>query len=542
MQYFGSAASVRHFNTEGPVNPAKHYCIPPLERVDLAEILWLIQREKYFILHAPRQTGKTSTLKALAAELNATGEYRCVYANFEVGFTAREDVPRAMRAILAELADQASVMLQDQFVDESMLNILDKYGGDAALRITFARWARASQKPLVLLIDEIDMLLGDSLISVLRQIRAGYDQRPDGFPQSIILCGVRDVHDYRIYSSSLGTNVTWGSAFNIRAESLRLGDFTEGQVHSLLAQHTAETGQQFASSVMDAIWELTQGQPWLVNALALQACFKDKVGRDRRRPIGHAAIDQAKETLIVNRVTHLDQLANQLSEDRVRRVILPMIAGSVNNRYSERDLEYVRDLGLVVASGPVRMANPIYAEVIPRELTLAQNSELESLVTPTWYVRKDGSLDLPKLLEAFQGYFRENSESWLERYGHREAGPHLVLQSYLHRVVNGGGRITREYAVARRRSDLLIEWPRPGSTLHSNPSKYVIECKVVGERSGIERVIRNGLQQTASYMDLCGAESGHLVVFEMRPEKTWEERIFRRDPKPDQVSVTVWGM
>ncbi|MDE0105422.1 MAG: hypothetical protein OXN89_23850 [Bryobacterales bacterium] len=522
--------------------PQRHYCIPPLSRVDLDELLELVEDMRYFILHAPRQTGKTSTLLVLADKLNATGEYDCVYMNVEPAQTAREDVGRAMRAILTQMGNRARMMLGDTFVRSAQPGLLTACGPDSVLDEMLTLWSEASEKPLVLLIDEIDTLVGDSLISVLRQLRAGYDQRPRGFPQSIILCGVRDPRDYRIFSSSLGENVTWGSAFNIKAKSLRLGDFTEGEVRSLLGQHTAERGQEFAPGVIDRIWHFTQGQPWLVNALALQACFEDKAGRDRTRPIGLAAIDKAKETLILNRVTHLDQLTNQLGEERVRRVILPMIAGSDDARYTPRDLEYVRDLGLVAAAGPVRMANPIYAEVVPRDLTLTQQSVLESLISPTWYVRKDGSLDLPKLLEAFQGYFRENSDSWLERYGHREAGPHLVLQSYLHRVVNGGGRITREYALARGRSDLLIEWPRPGGTLHSNPSKHVVECKVVGDRSGPERVIGEGLRQTESYMDLCGAESGHLVVFDIRPGRTWKERIFRRGPEPGQAPITVWGM
>ena len=522
--------------------PKRHYCIPPLSRIDLEAILELVEDMRYLVLHAPRQTGKTSILLALADKLNSTGEYRCVYANFEVGQTAREDVGRAMRALFDQLGKRAHRKLGDSFVDLVGAELLARRAPDSVLNRMLTLWSEADEKPLVLLIDEIDTLQGDSLISVLRQLRAGYDERPDGFPQSIILCGVRDVRDYRIFSSSRGSNVSGGSAFNIKAKSMRLGDFTEGEVRTLLGQHTAETGQEFAPGVVGKIWKLTRGQPWLVNALALQACFEDKTGRDRSSPIDQAAIDQAKETLILNRVTHLDQLANQLSEKRVRRVVLPMIAGSVDAHYSPRDLEYVRDLGLVAASGPVRMANPIYAEVVPRELTITQHSVLESLISPNWYVRDDGSLDLSKLLEAFQGYFRENSESWLERYGHREAGPHLVLHSYLHRVVNGGGCITREYALARRRTDLLVEWPRPGGTLQSNPSKHVIECKVVGERSGVESVVRAGLRQTASYMDLCGAESGHLVVFDMRPEKTWKERIFRRDPEPDQTPVTVWGM
>ena len=124
-------------------------------------------------------------------------------------------------------------------------------------------------------------------------------------------------------------------------------------------------------------------------------------------------------------------------------------------------------------------------------------------------------------LEAFQAYFRENSESWLELYGHREAGPHLVLQSYLHRVVYGGGRITREYALARGRSDLLIEWPRPGGTVHSNPSKHVIECKGVGERSGLESVVREGLRQTERPTWTCAARS---------PETWWSSTSSRGSP------------
>ena len=522
--------------------PQRHYCIPPLERVDLDEILWMIQSKKYFVLHAPRQTGKTSTLKALADTLNASGEYHCVYANFEIGQTAREDVPEAMRALLGQIAGRAERMLQDTFVRDVRLRVLDEHGGHGALNETLARWARAREKPLVLLIDEIDTLQGDSLISVLRQLRAGYDERPDGFPQSVVLCGVRDVLDYRIFSNSQGTNISGGSVFNIKAGSLRLGDFTSEEVRALLGQHTGETGQEFETGAVERIWELTLGQPWLVNALALQACFKDRAGRDRGRSIGAGDIDTARETLVRNRVTHLDQLASQLREERVRRVILPMLAGSVNCDYSMRDLEYVRDIGLVAAQGRVRMANPIYAEVIPRELTAAHESGLESQVSPSWYVREDGSLDLPKLLGAFQGYFREYSESWVERYGHREAGPQLVLHAYLHRVIKSGGRITGEYAVARGRTDLLVEWPAPGETLASHPNKHVIECRVLTERSGRESVIRQGREQTARYMDRSGAETGHLLVFDIREDRSWEERIFREAPQPGRAPITVWGL
>ena len=159
----------------------------------------------------------------------------------------------------------------------------------------------------MLLIDEIDALVGDSLLSVLRQLRSGYDERPDGFPHSIVLCGVRDVRDYRIYSDLTGETVTGGSAFNISAASLRLGDFDRAEVDALLGQHHAATGQDFESAAVDRIFSQTAGQPWLVNGLCYEACFENPQGRDRSRTITEDDILAAQEVLIEGRVasTHV---------------------------------------------------------------------------------------------------------------------------------------------------------------------------------------------------------------------------------------------
>ena len=153
----------------------------------------------------------------------------------------------------------------------------------------------------MLLIDEIDALVGDTLIAVLRQLCAGYPERPRRFPQSVVLCGVRDVRDHRFRSGAENAIVAGGSAFNVRAASLRLGDFSQAGVESLLAQHTAETGQAFTVEARAAIWDLTQGQPWLVNALAYEACFRNKAGRDRSRPVTAAAVHDAREQLMGRR-------------------------------------------------------------------------------------------------------------------------------------------------------------------------------------------------------------------------------------------------
>ena len=548
---------MRFFNTTGPVVAADHYCIPPLARLDLDELLRLVRDKRYFVLHAPRQTGKTSALLALRDRLNADG-YRCVYVNVEVAQTAREDVDRAMRAVLGRLASGARMTLGDEFLEGVYRDLAAKYVPDEVLLEALARWAEADAKPLVLLIDEIDMLIGDSLLSVLRQLRTGYHQRPRSFPQSVVLCGVRDVRDYRIHSGSANAVIAGGSAFNVKAESLRLGDFSRGEVLALVGQHTAETGQPFMTEALETMWSRTLGQPWLVNALAYDACFRDEAGRDRSRPVDADAVRASQERLVLRRETHLDQLADKLREDRVRRVVEPLLTGAETRALTDRDLEYVRDLGLVARDRPIRIANPIYAEVVPRELTWVAQEEIEQ--EAAWYVDPDGGLNVRKLLAAFQAFFREHSEHWSKRFLYQEAWPQLLLQAFLQRIVNSGGRIEREYGLGRGRTDLLIVWPRDGGTraggasgAPSSPAggaeprgevaradRIVIECKVL--HGSLERTIADGLEQTAAYMDRCAAREGHLVIVDRSAGKGWNEKVFHRRTVSRGVTVDVWGM
>ena len=532
---------MRFFSTAGPVVPNKQYCIPPLERLpDLDHVLRLIGREEYFTVHAPRQTGKTSALLALQDLLNSgtAGDYRCVYVNLEPAEAMREDLREAMRGILDELALSAESQLGDQVLVDICNEVKRTASPGMALRQVLFRWARADARPLVLLIDEIDSLEGDTLTSILRQLRSGYYQRPTGFPQSIVLCGLRDVGDYRIHSSSRGKDVPGGSVFNISATSLRLGDFSEAEVIALLDQHTTETGQTFEPGAVQRIWKQTCGQPWLVNALCDRACFPKEQGLDWDRPVTDEEIAEAQEQIILARAVHLDQLAAKLVESRVQRVVEPLLSGEGLRSSPEgdlvrsRDLEYVRDLGLIARDDPPRIANPIYMEVIPRELTAATQEDLP--MRRLAYINADGSLNAVKLLADFQDFFRQNSEHWLKRIDYPEAAPQLLLQACLQRVINGGGRIDREFGVGRGRTDVMIFWPTKGGV-----ARYVIECKLL--RGSLETTISRGLEQTAAYMDTCGAVEGHLVIFD-RSERSWTEKVFRRDESVGDAPIIVWGM
>ena len=180
----------------------------------------------------------------------------------------------------------------------------------------------------------------------------------------------------------------------------------------------------------------------------------------------------------------------------MRRVIEPILAGAGQQAWSDEDLAYVHDLGLVTqdVGGRPRIANPIYAEVVPRYLNYAVQAGLPQEMA--WYVDAAGSLDVAGLIAAFQAFFREHSEHWVQRFEqYHEAGPQLLLQAHLQRIA-GGGRIEREYALGRGRTDLLIVWPQG-----ERERRWVVECKV--RHGDLERTIEEGLVQTRAYIDRC---------------------------------------
>ena len=531
----------RTFNTAGPQIPADNYTIDPLSRFDLEEILMLIRQKRYFVLHAPRQTGKTSGLLALRDYLNEKGDYIAVYANVEGGQASRNDMQSVIKSTVDTLANEFTDIVNNG-VPYELRDRVQNVGKDAMLTSYLRSLSKELPKPVVLFLDEIDALVGDSLVSVLRQIRAGYANRPAAFPQSIILCGVRDVRDYRIVLSNQDI-VTGGSAFNIKAKSLRLGDFTQEEIHELYMQHTRETGQVFDADRFPMIWNATEGQPWLVNAIGQEVTYEMRENRDRTVRITSEMIDAAIEHIIYRRDTHIDQLIDKLKEERVRRVIQPMLANSDeadDSLIPVDDIQYVEDMGLIKRErgANLRISNNIYREIIPRELTWS--TQVMMTQKPQWYMNPDNSLNMEKLLVDFQQFFRQNADSWIGKFDCAEAGPQLLLQAYLQRVVNGGGYIDREYGLGRRRTDLLVR--KPLTDGYGGPvQRIVLELKI--KRGALDKVIAEGLEQTADYMDLCGSvDEGHLIIFDRSGEKSWDERIWHKPYDHDGRTIIVWGM
>jgi DNA polymerase III delta prime subunit len=518
----------RFFNTTGLCNPKRHYMVDPFRHL-YVNILHLIEDQQYFLIHAPRQTGKTTFLHALAQRLNREGDYVSVVCSLESAGYPSISVESANEVFIQSLYRMAGFFLDKQYLPPDPSTYAS---GNSLFGRYLTDWCHTLDKPLVLLLDEVDSLYDDVLISTLRQLRDGFQSRPQHFPQSVALVGLRDIREYRLRARADNPSIGAGSPFNIKAKSFFLPIFSREEVRGLLDQHTQDTGQVFSPEVFEKLYEYSGGQPWLTNALANEI-VAEMLQNDYSKPIAPEMVETAKERLIEQRQTHLDSLADKIDEPRVRPIVMSIITGEAPSFDSFDDaLRYCRDLGIITGSSPIRFANPIYREIITRILNSSLQQGIDSdLAQTAWYLYPDGSLDMDKLLAAFTDFYRWNSESWLERFQYKEAGHQLLLMAFLQRIINGGGRIEREMAVGNGRTDLAVFWKN---------QVLPIEIKMHHDA----RSQPQGLQQLARYMDKLGQKRGYLVLFEKKPseELPWEQRIRRETHVVDDKEVVLLGM
>jgi len=293
------------------------------------------------------------------------------------------------------------------------------------------------------------------------------------------------------------------------------------ELRELYAQHTVETGQVFTDAALVRAWELTRGQPWLTNALAREVV--EEIAVPRGEPITAAHMDQAKERLILARATHLDSLMSKLMEPRVRRVIEPLLAGAAESHIDtyDDDVSYTRDLGLIARDRPLRIANPIYREVIARVLSSAVEDRVVDV--PSAFVLPDGRLAFRKLLRRFAAFWREHGEALVGSLPYAEAAPQLVLMAYLQRIVNGGGFIDREYGIGRGRIDLLVRWPYTKADGTRAVQRRALELKVW--RAGDADPLKKGLAQLDDYLRQLALRRGVLVIFDRRAARRRARRV-----------------
>jgi len=516
----------RYFNIAGPCKREKHYMIDAFSR--LRGVEQLIDMEQYFVIHAARQSGKTTYLQDLTQRLNESGKYYTLYCSLEkmqMLEDYREGIPAIVKKI-RNLLRFSDIPHKETFAENAEYDDFT-----SVLNTELVLFCMKLDKPLVILFDEVDCLAEGTLISFMRQLRNGYNDRSFiPFVHSVALVGMRNIRDYkakvRPESESLGS----ASPFNIVTESMTLKNFTKEEITSLYAQHTKATGQIFEQEAIDLVDEQTCGQPWLVNAIAREVIVK-MLQSDYTRPVTASLVYEAIQTIILRRDTHIDSLLERLKEDRVRSVIEPMLTGEDYFDRLSDDYQYVTDLGLIKSiQGKIQPANPVYGEVIAR--TLSHDAQEKIVLkhpdaTLPRYV-KDGTLDMDFLMQDFQQFWRENSAIWIEKFYYKEAAPHLILMAFLQRIINGGGYIIRDMGAGTGRTDLCL--------VYGN-QRYPIELKI---RRG-DKSIDKGIEQTIRYMDTFGCNEGWLAVFDQR-KMSWNKKIYTKKETVDGKTVTVVGL
>jgi len=391
----------RWFNIAGPCKDDIHYMLSPTVR--LPDLEDLIQQRSYFVLHAPRQTGKTTAMLALSKQLTATGNYAAVMVSVEVGSAFNHDPSAAELAILGAWYNTINIRLPKELQPPVKQWQQEEPGN--RIKAFLQGWAKAINRPIVLFIDEIDSLQDQTLISVLRQLRDGFPNRPENFP--------------------------------------------------------------------------------------------------------------SKEILIARQDTHLDSLAERLREPRIKAIIEPMLAGLELGNIPNDDIQFVIDLGLCKMHpyGGLTIANPIYREVLPRALTVTPMASLP-MIAPTW-LTPEGELNLDALLTAFLKFWRQHGEPLLGSTGYHEIAPHIVLMAFLHRVINGGGVLEREYAIGSDRMDLCLQY---------KDVILGIELKVWRDKKRNPQA--DGIEQLESYLGRLGLDFGWLFIFDRRKNALpMEERL-----------------
>ncbi|CAK0764663.1 ATP-binding protein [Gammaproteobacteria bacterium] len=514
----------KYFNTTGPCFSEWHYMVPPLPRLKGVELL--IEQGQYFVIHAPRQSGKTTYLYALMEKINREGRYTALQVNIQPAASG-VDAKEAMRIIAMQIGFHAKAAKLPDVEQPPPLS--ERKEELNFLRGYLTDWCSRNPKPIVLFIDEADALRDEIFLALLHQLRSGFELRRDDFPHSISLIGLRDVRDYKIRLRPEQTSLGTASPFNVKAESFFVDAFTWEEVEGLFDQYGTETGQLFPAGVKAEIYRLTQGQPWLVNAFANHIVGRILDG-NVRLPITLPLVIQAREELIQRRDTHLDSLMDKLREEPVRRIVTAVINGEVleGDRLNDA-IAYTQDLGLITRKSPIRLANPIYQEIIPRVLSYGWQLSIPSdYAELAWYL-KDGRLDMDALLKAFQKFYRRHSEAWLEKYDFREVGRQLLVMAFLQRVINGGGRIEREMAVGNGRCDLWIEF---------GPEQFVLELKLQHHSWSEE----DGLEQLARYLSRLNLLHGYLLLFSTDPTQSWEQRLRWESREQDGKRITLIGM
>ncbi|MDM8545426.1 AAA family ATPase [Candidatus Venteria ishoeyi] len=519
----------KRFNTAGPCRDDIHYLINPLSR--LPETQSLIDSQQYFAIYGPRQSGKTTCLYALMGMLNREATYTALTIDVQVAADCPDEAA-AMHRIANAIYHQAKLYLHRP---EHPPEPDDPAHSFTTLQDYLSRWAKTNRKPLVLFFDEIDSLGTHLLLPFLRQLRTGFEARPKKFPHSIVLVGLRDIQEYQFTEAHISPSEQEEmlpgveTPFNICSKSLRIKWFNLNQVGLLLEQHSEETGQVFNEDIQYHLYQLTNGQPWLINALANILVELSRVN-SADPPLYHEIdlnmVKQAKIELLQHNAIHLENLFKKLKEPKFKLIIEAILTGGIPDFNHFRDaLNYAYSFGIVTRHTPITFSTPIYQYAFIISMSEPFQWVLPPALTESMQFVRDGNLDPDQLLTAFQQFYYRHGTQWLSQCPFQQAGCYLLLFAFLLRTLGEQAEFNWHTAMGVGYCSMHVEFV--GQT-------HLFCMKLSRDQYAREE----GLIQLREQLKQHQLNRAYLLLFDV----SHQNRVYREEIIEDNKHMILFGM
>lgn len=510
------------FNVTGVCIPKIHYMVNIENR--LKEIRKLVECGEYFTINRARQYGKTTTLACLKKMLS--NDYIVMSISFEgMSREAFSDENIFCRHFLRLLYNSLKYGRQTGISAEKMDECKEKAENHSSL-MSFWKLSdfisdlcAAAEKPLVLIIDEVDQAGNyDIFLNFLGLLRNKYLNRME-IPtfQSVILAGVYDIKNLKLKVRK-ETEHQYNSPWNIAADFNVDMSFSPRDIEGMLLDYENDhhTGMDIRE-ISQLIYDYTSGYPYLVSRICKLA--DETVSQEPGFPVetawSHEGIIDAVGVLLRRPNTLFDDMIKHLTEyPELNTIISNILFNGIE--YTFNVYNTAMNIGvmfgfLTECDGKAVIANRIfemhlYQYYLSEEMTKADNPYFPT-GRNSQFIKND-SLDMDLVMEKFAEYYtdiyHDTDQKFLEKQGRK------LFLLYLRPIINGTGNFYVESQTRdETRTDIVVDYLG---------KQHVIELKIWrGPKYNEE-----GEQQLLRYLELYHLDKGYLLTFNFNKKKQAE--------------------
>ena len=501
----------KFFNVNGSCNPQIHYMINLSER--LSEIKKMVDAGEYFTINRARQYGKTTLLAALAEYLKS--DYKVISLDFQtISYGDFENEEKFVAAFSNE------VLISEYDIPEDIRSGLSRMADGKERNVTLSvlfrtllQWCRISEKPLVLIIDEVDTATNNQVfVDFLAQLRAYYLRRMQ-MPtfRSVILAGVYDVRNVKSKirpEENHKTNSPWNIAAKFKVDM----NFSVEDISGMLNEYEkdCQTGMDVVE-IAELIYSYTSGYPYLVSCLCKM--IDEDIKGESKTAWSKQDVLTAVKMLLNDKNPLFESLIGKLNEyPGVKKLIYRLLFRGENIGYNPDDsgMDMAEMFGFIkVRNGNVYIANRIFETRLYNMFLMSTDEQEKDVYREGARLKNqfihDGALDMRRILEKFVEYFDDiygdRDEKFLEADGRR------YFMLFLKPIINGTGNY---YIEARTRNDeqtdMIIDYLG---------QQYIIEMKIWHGNAYNER----GEKQLSDYLEYYHVDKGYMLSFNFNKNK-----------------------